>query len=101
MNEVTRIHLGRQPFTIAVDAHKALKAYLADIKAEVGDKSTEVIKEVELRMAELLAERGISGDKTILMDDVSFLEQQLGDPQDFKDDNQGAEQAPAQGSPTK
>lgn len=101
MNEVTRIHLGRQPFTIAVDAHKALKAYLADIKAEVGDKSTEVIKEVELRMAELLVERGISGDKTILMDDVSFLEQQLGDPQDFKDDDQTTERVATQGSPTK
>ncbi len=86
MNEVTQIHLGRQPFTIAVDAHKALQAYLAEIKNQVGDKSTDVVKEVELRMAELLGERGVSGDKVILMDDVTFLKQQLGEPQDFKED---------------
>jgi hypothetical protein len=32
MNEVTRINLGRQPFTIAVDAHKALRAIWPQFK---------------------------------------------------------------------
>jgi phage shock protein PspC (stress-responsive transcriptional regulator) len=84
MNEVTQIHLGRQAFTIAADAHTALRAYLKAIEQAVGDKS--VVEEVELRMAELLAEHGVSGEKVILPEDVDFLKAQLGDPKDFSDD---------------
>jgi phage shock protein PspC (stress-responsive transcriptional regulator) len=84
MNEVTQIHLGRQAFTIAADAHTALRAYLKAIEQAVGDKS--VVEEVELRMAELLAEHGVSGEKVILPKDVEFLKAQLGDPKDFSDD---------------
>ncbi len=101
MNEVTRIHLGRQPFTIAADAHKALETYLAEIKHAVGDKSGDVVKEVELRMAELLGERGVSGDKVILLDDVKFLKQQLGDPQDFKEDDEATPTATTEGTANK
>jgi len=81
MNEVTRIHLGRQPYTVSVEAHKELKAYLADIQKQVGDK--DVVQEVELRMSELLTERGVTGEKVILPADVEYLRQQLGSPDDF------------------
>lgn len=91
MNEITKIHLGRQPFTISVEAHKALRTYLDDIAVQVGDKGAEVLKEVEIRMAELLAERGIEGDKVVLLEDVQFLKEQLGAPKDFKDDEGDAE----------
>jgi phage shock protein PspC (stress-responsive transcriptional regulator) len=87
MNEITRIHLGRQPFTIAVDAHKQLRDYLDAIKEAVGKSHKEVIKEIELRMAELLMERGINEEKTILAEDVTFLKEQLGKPTDFKGDD--------------
>jgi phage shock protein PspC (stress-responsive transcriptional regulator) len=84
MNEITNIHLGRQPFTIAVDAHRALRAYLHAIGEHVGK---DVLEEIELRMAELLAERGIGGDKkVVIMADVEFLKEQLGEPADFHDD---------------
>jgi phage shock protein PspC (stress-responsive transcriptional regulator) len=83
MNEITRIHLGRQPFTAAVDAHAELKAYTSAIENQVHDH--DVIEEVELRMAELLTERGITGDKVILKTDVDYLKQQLGNPKDFGD----------------
>lgn len=81
MNEVTRIHLGRQPYTVSVEAHKELKAYLSDIEKKVADK--DVLQEVELRMSELLAERGVTGDKVILPADVEYLKKQLGSPDDF------------------
>lgn len=87
MNEITNIHLGRQSFTIAVDAHKLLRAYLSAIEKQVGDNAQDVVEEVELRMAELLTERGISGDKVVLIQDVSFLKQQLGEPRDFKEED--------------
>ena len=86
MNEVTRIHLGRQPFTISVEAHKNLKRYLADIEENVAEP--DVINEVELRMAELLEARGVKGEKVILPADVDYLKQQLGEPADFSDDNE-------------
>ncbi len=83
MNEVTVIHLGRQSFTISVAAHKMLKAYLHDIEQHAGK---EVAEEVELRMAELLTEHGISGDKVVLEKDINYLKEQLGSPTDFAED---------------
>ncbi|HEY5668163.1 MAG TPA: PspC domain-containing protein [Candidatus Saccharimonadales bacterium] len=85
MNEVKKIHLGRTPFTIAVDAHRQLRTYLEAIEHQAG-RDSEVVKEVELRMAELLMERGIHGDKVVLPDDVEFLKSQLGEPGDFTDE---------------
>ncbi|HWB38682.1 MAG TPA: PspC domain-containing protein [Candidatus Saccharimonadales bacterium] len=87
MNEVTKIHLGRQQFTIAVDAQHELKTYLASIQKKVGDK--EVANEVESRMSELLIERGVTGDKVVLTEDVDYLKEQLGTPEDFGDDEDG------------
>ncbi|MGH7157416.1 MAG: PspC domain-containing protein [Candidatus Saccharimonadales bacterium] len=91
MNEVTKIHLGRQAFTISVAAHKQLRAYIDAIEKQVQDR--DVIDEVELRMAELLTERGITGEKVILVKDVDFLKEQLGNPADFKEE--GDEEMPA------
>jgi len=84
MNEVSNIHLGRQAFTISIDAHHDLKSYLEAIEKQVHDK--DVMDEIELRMAELLTEHGINASKVILPDDVSFLKAQLGNPKDFKED---------------
>jgi len=99
MNEVSKIHLGRQAFTISVEAYKDLRGYLEAIKKQVGDK--DVVDEVELRMAELLAEHGVSGDKVILPADVAFLKEQLGNPQDFKEDSDEPEARPDKASETK
>lgn len=91
MNEVKTVHLGREQFTIAVDAHKALRDYLAAIEKQPGVQS-EVVKEVEMRMAELLHEHGVTGDKVVLPEDVDFLKQQLGEPRDFKDEAEQSEE---------
>lgn len=83
MNEVTKVNLGRQAFNISVAAHKALRSYLDAISKQVGDN--DVVDEVELRMAELLVEHGITGEKVVLVKDVDYLKKQLGDPKDFKE----------------
>jgi phage shock protein PspC (stress-responsive transcriptional regulator) len=88
MNEITKIHLGRQAFTISVDAYKALQDYLHDIGRHAGGK--DVVEEVEMRMAELLVERGITGDKVVLNEDVKYLKEQLGEPGDFSDEESAA-----------
>ncbi len=96
MNEVTRIHLGRQPFTVSVEAHKSLKSYLADIEKNVADP--DVVNEVETRMAELLEARGVKNEKVILPADVDYLKEQLGEPSDFSDeeDSPAAEKSTAE-----
>lgn len=100
MNEIKKIHLDRQPFTIAVDAHKALRSYLEAIENQTGNDA-DVMKEVELRMAELLVERGVTGDGVILGEDVAYLKEQLGDPQTFKDENDVAGPIAAEGKEDK
>jgi phage shock protein PspC (stress-responsive transcriptional regulator) len=99
MNEVTKIHLGRIAFTIAVDAHKELRAYLEAIKKQVHD--AEVVSEVELRMAELLQERGVQDDKVVLPADVDFLKSQLGSPEEFSDDTDSVATDEEQDTPSK
>jgi phage shock protein PspC (stress-responsive transcriptional regulator) len=86
MNEITRIHLGRQSFTISVAAHRVLEKYITAIRAQVDDQS-EIIEEVESRMAELLTERGVHGEKVVVEADVDFLKAQLGKPKDFHSDD--------------
>jgi phage shock protein PspC (stress-responsive transcriptional regulator) len=99
MNEVTKVHLGRQAFTISVDAHHELKTYLEAINKQVGDK--DVLEEIELRMAELLAEHGIHTNKVILPGDVDFLKTQLGNPNDFKEDEDKTSSSTSKQSGTK
>lgn len=91
MNEVSRIHLGRQQFTISVDAQHELKTYLANIQKKVGDK--EVADEIESRMSELLIERGVNADKVVLPEDVDYLKEQLGTPEDFSDNEEASDKS--------
>jgi phage shock protein PspC (stress-responsive transcriptional regulator) len=100
MDEITKIHLGRQAFTMSVDAHKALQAYLHAISRQVGGNE-DVVEEVELRMAELLTERGVAGDKVVLVQDVDYLKQQLGEPGDFGDPDAEKSEAVDEGSTSK
>lgn len=86
MNEIKKVHLGRVSFTISIEAHKALRDYLAAIEKQPGIHP-EVSKEIEMRMAELLTERGIGGEKVVLEEDVDYLKGQLGEPRDFKDED--------------
>jgi phage shock protein PspC (stress-responsive transcriptional regulator) len=99
MNEITHIHLGHQPFAISVTAHRELKNYLSAIEKEVDDK--EVMSEVELRIAELLDERGLSGDKVVLSADIADVMEQLGSPADFSGKDDVVEEPAAAEKPAK
>jgi len=100
MNEIKHIHLGRQSFTVSVEAYKELHDYLNEIKAQVGKAAGDVVDEVELRMAELLIERGIADEKVVLPEDVHYLKEQLGEPHDFKDEDEDtAPEADKSGEP--
>ena len=84
MKEITRIHLAKTPFSVEVDAKKSLQQYLNSIQKNM-HAEPEAMREIEARMVELLAERGVSKDGVISHDDVLAVQQQMGDPQDFAD----------------
>ncbi|MCL2280864.1 PspC domain-containing protein [Candidatus Saccharibacteria bacterium] len=84
MNEVTRIYLYRTTYEIDIDAKKDLEKYIAAIKKMLND--AEIIDDIELRMSEILAERGVEKDDVITASDVAAIRAQLGEPHDFADD---------------
>ena len=86
MKEITRIHLASIPYNIELDAKKQLEQYLRAISNTV-DNDEEVMKEVEARIAELIAERGIVKDKVITAKHVEQVKGQLGNANDFFDES--------------
>lgn len=82
MKEITRVHLAKTPYSVELDAKKQLEEYLVAIEktmqAEPG-----AMQEIEARMVELLAERGVKTDAVIALADVEALREQLGEPKAF------------------
>lgn len=90
MKEITRIHLAKTPFSAEIDAKKSLEKYLNSIQKNM-HAEPEVMQEIEARMVELLAERGVAKDGVIGNDDVLAIQKQMGEPRDFSDDSDNAE----------
>lgn len=85
MNEITRIHLAKVAYDIEIDAKKQLERYVRDIEHTMSDG--DMLYEVELRMVELLNERGVKPGGVIALDDVKSLQKTLGLAKDFGDDD--------------
>ena len=90
MKEITRIHLAKTPFSVEVDAKKSLEKYLNLIQKNM-HAEPEAMQEIEARMVELLAERGVAKDGVIGNDDVLSIQKQMGEPRDFSDGSDNAE----------
>ena len=85
MKEITRIHLASIPFNVEIEAKKALEKYLNGVETSlVADKDT--MREIEARVAEILNERGVIGEKVITSDDLAIVIEQLGEPAAFIDE---------------
>jgi phage shock protein PspC (stress-responsive transcriptional regulator) len=82
MNEVTRIHLARTAYEIDIDAKKELEQYCKDVKKSL-EHDSEIYDDVEVRMTEILAERGVNRDDVITLADINAIRAQLGEPRDF------------------
>ena len=85
MKEITRIHLAKTPFSAEIDAKKSLEKYLNLVQKNM-HAEPEAMQEIEARMVELLAERGVAKDGVIGNDDVLAVQKQMGEPRDFSDD---------------
>ena len=88
MKEITRVHLAKTPYDIEVDAKKQLEKYVQAIARTMD--SNEAMREIEARMVELLAGRGVASGGVITAADVAALKEQMGEPQEFSEDGQAA-----------
>lgn len=84
MNEITRIHLAKTSYDIEVSAKKQLDKYIKSLEQYTND--TDVLADIEIRMTELLAERGVAAGGVIDTTDVTAIKEQLGEPHEFADE---------------
>jgi len=83
MNEITRIHIAKTAYDIEIAAKKQLEKYIKSLETYTQDK--EVLGDIEIRITEILAERGVKAGAVISSDDVGAIRKQLGEPYEFAD----------------
>ncbi|RYF29025.1 MAG: hypothetical protein EOO17_03020 [Chloroflexi bacterium] len=73
MKEITRIHLAATAFNIDITAKKELEKYLEAIEKSLrADEDT--LREIEARIVELLADRGVTGERVVTLGDVEVID---------------------------
>lgn len=83
MNEITRIHIAKTAYDIEIAAKKQLEKYIKSLEAYTQD--ADVVADIEIRITELLAERGVVANGVIASADVIAIRAQLGEPYEFAD----------------
>lgn len=81
MKDITRIHIAKVSYDIELDAKKALQAYIENLEGYAED--AELLRDIEIRITELLAERGVTQNGVIVAADVAAIREQLGEPKEF------------------
>lgn len=81
MKEITRIHLAKVAYDIEIDAKREIEKYIKELEIYAGEP--ELMNDIEIRMTELLAERGVMSGGVIAKADVEAVRQRLGEPSDF------------------
>ena len=81
MNEITRIHIAKIPYDIEITAKKEIEKYIKSLELYADD--IELLRDIEIRITELLSLRGVVANGVISNDDVIAIREQLGEPKDF------------------
>jgi len=89
MKDITRIHIAKVPYNIELSAKKDLETYIKALEAYTAD--AELLQDIEIRMTELLLERGVKQEDVIASADVAAIREQLGEPKEFMTDESTAE----------
>ena len=84
MKEITRIHLAKVAYDIEIDAKKDIQNYINSLETYASD--SELLSDIEIRITELLAERGVQAGGVITKEDVAGVRERLGEPSDFAGD---------------
>ncbi|MDK2899185.1 MAG: hypothetical protein PWQ10_372 [Patescibacteria group bacterium] len=81
MKEITRIHIAKTPYDIEIAAKKEIDKYIKALEIYADDN--ELLQDIEIRITELLADRDVTSNGVITVDDVISIREQLGEPKDF------------------
>lgn len=96
MNKTNRISIAKTPYDIELDAEEGLMQYLAALrKALESDGTSETMADIELHITEILAEQKVAPGGVITRSDVEIIKEQLGNPEQFGDNNEVAGQPPS------
>lgn len=90
MNKTVNINIGGLFFHIDEDAYQKLSRYFDAIKNSLTDATgkDEIMKDIEMRVAELFAERQKSDKHVINTQDVDEVVNVMGQPEDYRLDNE-------------
>lgn len=91
MNKTVNINIGGLFFHIDEDAYQKLSRYFDAIKRSLSNSSgkDEIMKDIEMRVAELFTERQKSDKHVINNVDVDEVVKVMGQPEDYRIDDQG------------
>ncbi len=95
MNKTVNINIGGMIFHIDEDAYQKLTRYFEAIKRSLSNSSgqDEIMKDIEMRVAELLIEKQKSDKHVINNKDVDEVITIMGQPEDYKIDDDTDEKA--------
>ncbi len=91
MNKTVNINLGGMFFHIDEDAYQKLTRYFDAIKRSLSNSSgqDEIIKDIEMRVSELLNEKQKTDKHVVGMKDVDEVITVMGQPEDYRIDDEG------------
>ncbi|MES2543660.1 MAG: PspC domain-containing protein [Bacteroidota bacterium] len=93
MNKTVNINLGGMFFHIDEDAYQKLTRYFDAIKRSLSNSNgqDEIIKDIEMRIGELVTEKHTSDKQVINLKEVDEIIAVMGQPEDYRIDTDGAE----------
>ena len=91
MNKTVNINLGGMFFHIDEDAYQKLTRYFDAIKRSLSNSSgqDEIIKDIEMRVSELLTEKQKTEKHVVGLQDVDEVIAVMGQPEDYRIDEEG------------
>ena len=96
MNKTVNINLGGMFFHIDEDAYQKLTRYFDAIKRSLSNSSgqDEIIKDIEMRVSELLTEKQKTAKHVVGLQDVDEVIAVMGQPEDYRIDEENAYETP-------
>ena len=96
MNQTVNINLGGMFFHIDEDAYQKLTRYFDAIKRSLSNSNgqDEIIKDIEMRIAELITERHTNDKQVINIREVEEIITIMGQPEDYRIEDDGSAAEP-------
>jgi phage shock protein PspC (stress-responsive transcriptional regulator) len=91
MNKTVNINIGGLFFHTDEEAYQKLSRYFEAVKRSISNSSgkDEIMKDIEMRVAELLNEKQLSEKHVVNMKDVDEVINIMGQPEDYRIDDEG------------